>query len=573
METLRLDLKKESEVIREDDEFYEGIEAPKFVDLTAPNHSRPDDGSWFCARIGCDQNHEQVDPDALYKSFLLRVMAARSPNVRLQKTLSRRDPRSIPKCPQSAPAKSAKSRIIRLSTVTSIPEKMLRSKLKDHPISKLNSTPSANRLNAREKDLTSEKCLTTPRNRNCLTKKEPFLSAKHHHKALFSNIKEEKIESMTPSDGRNQVSEVCNKMRKLNISSLRKDVPSRYLCISSTSKATSGKGEESAIKSAKKGNESAMNLKKKKKRMSCSLKSDRITGRKCNINEPNEAEVDDKSGGSSSISKGDAEASSLEESTSVEREKEDIEKDSDDNKENLSENDKTGDAREETLEKINQKGQKLQSENCGSIPQKTLNASYKTSKGCLKDGGKCKRTTNPRPFRLRTDERSILKETNSDRRRLQIGPLEKEGHGDGVRQNENSSHKQGNQNDVDQKDASVHGNKSKTDRTRTGRIVQSKLFINTKCEKLESHKEKVMKKSKKEIAKVGSPKKTIKTTSSTSAKKGPFCKSEKEKGNSANRAKISKGVRSTTVPKEPKFQQIHFPKGCTKRPQIVMNVN
>ncbi|OAY86117.1 hypothetical protein ACMD2_14883 [Ananas comosus] len=82
-----------------------------------------------------------------------------------------------------------------------------------------------------------------------------------------------------------------------------------------------------------------------------------------------------------------------------------------------------------------------------------------------------------------------------------------------------------------------------------------------------------MKKSKKEIAKVGSPKKTIKTTSSTSAKKGPFCKSEKEKGNSANRAKISKGVRSTTVPKEPKFQQIHFPKGCTKRPQIVMNVN
>lgn len=250
--------------------------------------------------------------------------------------------RSIPKCPQSAPAKSAKSRIIRLSTVTSIPEKMLRSKLKDHPISKLNLTPSANRLNAREKDLTSEKCLTTPRNRNCLTKKEPFLSAKHHHKALFSNIKEEKIESMTPSDGRNQVSEVCNKMRKLNISSLRKDVPSRYLCISSTSKATSGKGEESAIKSAKKGNESAMNLKKKKKRMSCSLKSDRITGRKCNINEPNEAEVDDKSGGSSSISKGDAEASSLEESTSVEREKEDIEKDSDDNKENLSENDKTG---------------------------------------------------------------------------------------------------------------------------------------------------------------------------------------------------------------------------------------
>lgn len=36
------------------DEFYEMIEAPKFVDLTKPDHHRPDhdDRFWFCLRVG-----------------------------------------------------------------------------------------------------------------------------------------------------------------------------------------------------------------------------------------------------------------------------------------------------------------------------------------------------------------------------------------------------------------------------------------------------------------------------------------------------------------------------------------
>lgn len=34
------------------DEFYEDIEAPKFVDFTAPDHYNPDDGYWFCSRVG-----------------------------------------------------------------------------------------------------------------------------------------------------------------------------------------------------------------------------------------------------------------------------------------------------------------------------------------------------------------------------------------------------------------------------------------------------------------------------------------------------------------------------------------
>ena len=36
----------------EDDEFYDKIEAPKFVDFTVPDHYSPDDHYWFCLRVG-----------------------------------------------------------------------------------------------------------------------------------------------------------------------------------------------------------------------------------------------------------------------------------------------------------------------------------------------------------------------------------------------------------------------------------------------------------------------------------------------------------------------------------------
>lgn len=51
MENLRLDLMESADTM-EEDEFYEEIEAPKFVDFTAPDRSRPDGRSWFCVRVG-----------------------------------------------------------------------------------------------------------------------------------------------------------------------------------------------------------------------------------------------------------------------------------------------------------------------------------------------------------------------------------------------------------------------------------------------------------------------------------------------------------------------------------------
>jgi len=35
-----------------EEEFYEQIEAPKFVDFTIPDHYSPDDRYWFCSRVG-----------------------------------------------------------------------------------------------------------------------------------------------------------------------------------------------------------------------------------------------------------------------------------------------------------------------------------------------------------------------------------------------------------------------------------------------------------------------------------------------------------------------------------------
>ncbi|CAN8231718.1 unnamed protein product [Cochlearia groenlandica] len=109
-----------------EEDFYEKIEAPKFVDLTAPDH-RPEgeDRYWFCSRVGCDQKHEEfMDSEVIYKNFLLRVMAARSPSVRLRKALYRKD-LSVepPKCPNTVPAKPSRSRVSRLAMISSIPQK------------------------------------------------------------------------------------------------------------------------------------------------------------------------------------------------------------------------------------------------------------------------------------------------------------------------------------------------------------------------------------------------------------------------------------------------------------------
>ncbi|KAM3291361.1 hypothetical protein P3S67_019650 [Capsicum chacoense] len=166
----------------EDDEvFYEGIEAPKFVDFSTPDHYRPDDRYWFCLRVGCDQKHEEeMDSEKIYKDFVLRVMAARSPNVRLQKALSRHAAGKNIKCPLTVPTKASKSRLSKLAAVSNISRKLIEDKEKVSYPSKPTSTPKI-----RGKQVAS-KYLTTPRNKKCIPNPNSFRSVQNPKPAALA---------------------------------------------------------------------------------------------------------------------------------------------------------------------------------------------------------------------------------------------------------------------------------------------------------------------------------------------------------------------------------------------------
>ncbi|KAK8957631.1 hypothetical protein KSP39_PZI000318 [Platanthera zijinensis] len=221
-----------SAVEEEDEEFYERIEAPKFVDFTIPDR-RPDDRAWFCARIGCDQNHEEVDPDELYRSFVLRVMAARSPNIRFQRALNKQSSRANTKCPQSAPSKSVKNAISRMSAMNSVPEKLAMAKLKRHPITSLRETLIQRK--ARAPTLVNEKAQTTPMNNCSQTKylKEPTAVVDSKNKTMMKKLflhtpMRKGVLDKTPC------SEICSEMKKkVNIDSETKGTQQGSFAMSS----------------------------------------------------------------------------------------------------------------------------------------------------------------------------------------------------------------------------------------------------------------------------------------------------------------------------------------------------
>ncbi|XP_043714450.1 uncharacterized protein LOC122662800 [Telopea speciosissima] len=222
----------------DDEEFYEKIEAPKYVDFTVPHPPLPDDRSWFCLRVGCDQKHEEdMDPDALYRSFVLRVMAARSPNIKLQKALSRIAPHANIKCPQSAPAKSSENRISRFTAITLASQKMADTTSKTHPISRLNSASNAK---AKQSSVAA-KAMTTPRNKKCLPGPDPLRIAQNPKtavsltknrvvsKALIFHTPKKNERVKTSLHSHNPVTELCEQVKKLEITSQQKQGRSRIV--------------------------------------------------------------------------------------------------------------------------------------------------------------------------------------------------------------------------------------------------------------------------------------------------------------------------------------------------------
>ncbi|PAN44796.1 hypothetical protein PAHAL_9G070700 [Panicum hallii] len=400
--------------------FYEDIQAPKFVDLTAPDAGRPDDDpAWFCLRVGCDQSHEQVDPEALDRSFFMRVMAARSPNVRLQKAISRTNQSSMLKCPHSAPPKPPRARFARLSAGTEAADKAAaKPKPRVQRMCALRASPTRTKAARVEAPSARKKALTTPRSKTVRPRQEPFLSVKHQKgpvdgtarkgtvvKALFMSTPKKET-ARTPaadkSKSKEAVSKVCSKLRKLNLAC--REVPSRYMCQLTNPKAAKKAEETVAAKIAKRGQESRKNVKKK------------ILGRSVKCANA-EADEENRNGCANTVADENSRtetASSNEQRKGVLQElriEADPSRADDDNKENVS---NAHQAVEEASSNSYSEDENRPLENNENVPLKVAKMQNKVHP---QQAAKLKKTTtNPRPFRLRTDERGVQKEAKPEKR-------------------------------------------------------------------------------------------------------------------------------------------------------------
>ncbi|KAG6571899.1 hypothetical protein SDJN03_28627, partial [Cucurbita argyrosperma subsp. sororia] len=203
------------------EDFYEMIEAPKFVDFTVPDPYIPDDRYWFCSRVGCEEKHpEEMDSDVVYKNFVMRVMAARSPNVRLQ-----RGRRNL-KCPLTAPPKSSRPRVARLALISSISKRIVDARVKSRPPTTKPSTTQAH-----------AKAMTTPRNRKLNSNTKSFLIVKNSKtssakepktttvaKALVFQSPKRDRKKKSSKEMNTPVKTLCAAMKKLEITSGKKNV-------------------------------------------------------------------------------------------------------------------------------------------------------------------------------------------------------------------------------------------------------------------------------------------------------------------------------------------------------------
>ncbi|BBH09761.1 hypothetical protein Prudu_022351 [Prunus dulcis] len=286
------------------DEFYEKIEAPKFVDFTEPDPYRPDDRYWFCMRVGCDQKHEEeLDSEAVYKNFVLRVMAARSPNVRHRKTPSL-------KCPLTAPAKSSKPRVSRLALISSFSRKMVDVKDKARPLQKISATP-----NVKAKQPSSvAKALTSPRNRKPISNPDTFRSVRNPKlknvavpknrvvaKALVFHSPKKAVRTKVSKEWGSPVGKMCSAMKKLEITSGKKHVLgyNKPLPLDTSRKQFRGREVKSRVFDSLHSNnckgQEAKSMKRKNKETDLKQCCDTVTHEGINDNDSADMEVDEKS--------------------------------------------------------------------------------------------------------------------------------------------------------------------------------------------------------------------------------------------------------------------------------------
>ncbi|KAG2248274.1 hypothetical protein Bca52824_087902 [Brassica carinata] len=595
-----------------EEDFYENIEAPKFVDLTAPDH-RPegDDRYWFCSRVGCDQKHEEfMDSEAIYKNFVLRVMAARSPSVRLRKALYRKDFSVEPKCPNTVPAKPSRSRVSRLAMISSIPHKAnnLRSKeVKAIPTSK-NATPKAKAVKGTMLSSVPHKALTERKKKQKMQSPAGFRSVQHPRTAAATRATESRVVAKALVFGSpkklvklkrsvelsSSVKKLCRGMRKLDVESKRKGLGVNNKVEASTTpskkplrtREVKSRVFDSVLSQKKQIGEKAKGSSTLKKRVkekkepvdsSDPSKAHEAKGKELEIQvlvenkpEENAAEnalalnCDDKENadrGDTCVSKESKldKAKQCETTETEDKEnalaleggdKENVTNDAEnDDKENASalDNNRKVDQSPSPMVKKKVFGRK---ETCKTTPKAMTIADKCFNGKTVSANPTVKYTkpklTNPKPFRLRTDERRILKEANAEKKpQCALAKEEETTNILGVHA---------------EKHQTVRLEKNTTSRVKASRGTSTTLVRDDASGDMVNSK-RVASGTKKQVA----ASKRVVTMEETSLMNGESKEAAIINNKPSVCAVASGEKRHATVPKGPNFHSIHVPKSCTKR--------
>ncbi|TYG81279.1 hypothetical protein ES288_D02G286400v1 [Gossypium darwinii] len=574
------------------DEFYEKIEAPKFVDLAAPDRCRTenDDRYWFCLRVGCDQKHEEeMDPEEIYKNFVLRVMAARSPSVGLRKALCRRDSRLKLECPRTVPAKSSKSRVSRLAMISSISTKMGEAKVK---VKQSSTTPNVKKATAAKQP--STKALTTPRNKKGVSNPGTFRSVRNPKpttvevpkdrvvaKALVFHSPKKAVKLKKSVEWSSSLRRICSGMKKLEITDgSKKNALGCNKPLAAPRKQLRGREVKSRLydslhcQNQKTQEVKSINRLKKKKNENELPLSEAALGRQqdeqdtIDSTSKNPSDILEQATGPSRSSHEEniepcPKDNEIPEATEGDDDKENAMASNirvseskvmeiDNNKENYAASDENRKLDCDTGKLMNETHKNIQK--VAKVISKTMKENSTAVKGAQGMNYRKPKLTNPKPFRLRTDERGILKEANLEKKHLQAP--------EGDNESDTRTHK------------------DQTQTIKTSSLMKPKGSMERKISTIPQKRTAPMHQKATQKSEGGSEKTRPRVVAALSRKKLGAIKemsptmarplkgtSDPNKNGTSltKKASSSQRRRHTTIPKEPNFHSLHAPKNCTKR--------
>ncbi|XP_027931515.1 uncharacterized protein LOC114187452 [Vigna unguiculata] len=603
------------------DDFYESFEAPKYVDFTKPDSCHPgEDRHWFCSRVGCDLKHEQeLDPETVEKNFVLRVMAARSPNVRLRKALKKKETSAKLKCPLTAPAKS---RVSRMDYISSLSHKMTDKNVKVKPLSKVAATPIAK---VRPSPSVA-KALTTPRNhQKKVSNAESFRSVQSKKvltvgdpksrvvsKPLVFQSPKKVIKIKSSMELKTPMRALCSAMKKLELDGVKKNEEGGNKSLPVTASKKQLKGRE--VKSRVFDSLCSNKRKEQETKAMSSLKEKKVKKgtqkRQVHQNESSDMEIDEKSRcGSLGVcleseisSLGDeisqepkrgeeslvmvqvlSEASkcdttSLSKGKVSEKAEENslVSSDDKENRRQLTDDKENASIFHENIEMstdVPKRKAILESKHEDDSRRTQKKSSSTTNASPVVKHRKLK-PTNPKPFKLRTDERGILKEATLDRKIL--SPLKETAikvGGTAMRKHQIVNQKSETyEPDTDYYSSCDEKSRPKAQENQSGgtQIDNSSCKVQRKLSATTPYNVNDKFKRKSEMTQ----RKDLRPLSGLRRKKEKVVIATKlsaiiEKPSDIVKPKAAKPRKALTVPIEPNFHRLHVPKNCSNRKRTI----